>query len=389
MTTPDGRRKSTRKAAPAVAAALLLAVTAGVDAATAQEACWSAAALAGRKEDPQIRHGADAFRMPPQVMLAPFAPLAETGAIRRVELPPDKKLVALTFDLCETPDELAGYQGDIVDFLRRRNIKATFFAGGKWMLTHRTRAQQLMADRRFEIANHSWEHRNLRLLDGPALEAEIGNAQAAYETVRSELEAEHPGQCVVPGGGTLAEREMPARLGLFRFPFGACDQKSLAALAAQGLQAIQWDVAAGDPAFAQTAEMMKTLVLAHVRPGSIIVFHANGRGWHTGEALPAIVAALEARGYGFVTVSELIAAGTPVVEPTCFDLKPGDTDRYDALARRLDARYQAFKERLANPTPAKPRPAPVVRATAVPALAPSGGPVPSAAERKPPLTGGR
>ena len=68
-------------------------------------------------------------------------------------------------------------------------------------------------------------------------------------------------------------------------------------------------------------------VLASVRPGSIVLFHANGRGWSTEAALPAIVSALRAKGYEFTTVTELLAAGDPVLSETCYDSRPGDTDQ--------------------------------------------------------------
>ena len=68
-------------------------------------------------------------------------------------------------------------------------------------------------------------------------------------------------------------------------------------------------------------------VLASVRPGSIVLFHANGRGWSTDAALPGIVSALQAKGYEFATVTELLAAGEPVMSDTCYDSRPGDTDR--------------------------------------------------------------
>ena len=67
--------------------------------------------------------------------------------------------------------------------------------------------------------------------------------------------------------------------------------------------------------------------LASVRPGSIVLFHANGRGWSTEAALPGIVSALQAKGYEFVTVTELLAAGEPVMSETCYDSRPGDTDQ--------------------------------------------------------------
>jgi peptidoglycan/xylan/chitin deacetylase (PgdA/CDA1 family) len=49
------------------------------------------------------------------------------------------------------------------------------------------------------------------------------------------------------------------------------------------------------------------------RNGSIIIMHANGRGWHTAEALPQILAWLRGRGYELVTVSELL--GTSPASP--------------------------------------------------------------------------
>jgi peptidoglycan-N-acetylglucosamine deacetylase len=36
-------------------------------------------------------------------------------------------------------------------------------------------------------------------------------------------------------------------------------------------------------------------------------------------------------GYEFVTVSELLAAGEPVIVDSCYDSRPGDTDKYDFL----------------------------------------------------------
>jgi len=59
-------------------------------------------------------------------------------------------------------------------------------------------------------------------------------------------------------------------------------------------------------------------VLDNARPGSIIVFHINGRGWKTGDALPIILQGLRERGLRFVHVSQLMASarpGAPVIAP--------------------------------------------------------------------------
>jgi peptidoglycan/xylan/chitin deacetylase (PgdA/CDA1 family) len=314
----------------------LIALSFGAPSAAAAESglCWSPQALYHRPGEQQIHKNVPAAILsPPREDAARLhkAVAIRPGAIRRVQLPPNsRKLIALTFDLCEMPNEVAGYQGEIVDFLRAENVKATFFTGGKWLLTHTERAQQLMSDPLFELGNHSWEHRNLRVASGEVLATEIRAPQVAYRQVRAGLAAH---KCTRPNDTVPAYQRSPAQIGLFRFPYGACNEKSLQAVADQGLTAIQWDVAAGDPWPRETAPMMVKEVLGHVRPGSIVIFHANGRGWHTPEALPEIVLKLKARGYEFVTVSELLAAGTPVVESRCYNRRPGDTDRYDMVGR--------------------------------------------------------
>ena len=134
---------------------------------TAAAVCWTPDDLAHRPGDEKVQKRVKAALIPPpKGALAGYSPLPQRGVVRRVKLAPGKRLIALTFDLCEQPSEIAGYQGGIVDFLRKNHVKATFFFGGKWMLSHRDRAQQLMADNLFEVANHTWAHRNLRNLTG-------------------------------------------------------------------------------------------------------------------------------------------------------------------------------------------------------------------------------
>jgi peptidoglycan/xylan/chitin deacetylase (PgdA/CDA1 family) len=249
------------------------------------------------------------------------------GAIRRVDLPKGEKLIALTFDLCEQRGEVAGYDGDIFDYLRRENVKATLFAGGKWMRSHQARTEQLMTDPLFELANHSETHRNLRLLDSAEVQNEINAPQRAFEHARQRLSST---QCAANAPEGLAA--IPPRLTMFRFPFGACNAASLAAVNDAGLLAIQWDLSTGDPDPHQSAAAIANAMIHYVHPGSIIIGHGNGRGWNTAAALPIAIPKLKAMGYQFVTVSELLARGTPVITDTCYDSHPGDTDRYDFLS---------------------------------------------------------
>src|SRR5262249_32967147 len=122
---------------------LWLSLLTATAAAETAPTCWMASDLAYHKGDERV-HKTVTRIAPPRRILAEYSPIAQRGAVRRVKLAGDKKLVALTFDLCEQPSEISGYQGGIVDFLREHRIKATFFMGGKWILSHRERAQQLM-----------------------------------------------------------------------------------------------------------------------------------------------------------------------------------------------------------------------------------------------------
>jgi len=306
-----------------------------------RDSCWSPQALAGKPgENISRRHDrrfdaplADGWLIDPKDP----APAGAAGAVRRVNLPPGEKLVALTFDLCEQPGEIAGYDGEIIDYLRREGIKATFFAGGKWMRSHEERTQQLMADPLFELGNHSEAHRNLRLLEGARLHNEVIGPQRAYETLRTRL-AET--QCAM--AQPAAMQSVPARLTLFRFPYGACNARALQEVRDQGLLAIQWDISTGDPSPLQSAGTIVQAML-RAKPGSIILNHANGRGWHTAAALPIAIEKLRKKGFRFVSVSELLAAGEPVVSPDCYDSRPGDTNRYDNLARSVHPLLQKTK----------------------------------------------
>jgi peptidoglycan/xylan/chitin deacetylase (PgdA/CDA1 family) len=278
----------------------------------------------------------------PRQTLAPLRPLPATyrgKAVRRVDLPKGVKLVALTFDLCESGGEIAGYDGPIFDYLRANNIKATFFSGGKWMVSHPERTRQIISDPLIEAASHGWAHRNVRMLPTHDLDREILGPQHAYEAARGALAKT---QCAA--GTPSALHAIPPRIGLFRFPFGACNATALERVHDAGLIAVQWDVSTGDPDPHQSAQAIANAILSRTRPGSIVLMHANGRGHNTAAALPLALPKLKAQGYTFVTVSELLAAGTPVLVPTCYDSKPGDTDKYDRLFPVAGARTEPPNE---------------------------------------------
>lgn len=90
----------------------------------------------------------------------------------------------------------------------------------------------------------------------------------------------------------------------------------------------------GDPDPRRSARAIAETMLAKAHPGAIIVAHANGRGRNTADALALAIPKLKAEGYGFVTVSELIEAGKPVIAATCYLDHPRVATRVARVPRR-------------------------------------------------------
>ena len=125
--------------------------------------------------------------------------------------------------------------------------------------------------------------------------------------------------------------KIPKVPGVFRFPYGVCSQQALDFLALNGLPAIQWSIVTADPAEKRTPQQIASAVLKNIKPGAIIICHANGLGRGTAAALPLFIPKLKKMGYEFVTVSELLGYGPAQATKDCYELKPGDNHRYDQI----------------------------------------------------------
>lgn len=195
--------------------------------------------------------------------------------------------VALTFDVCQREGDLAGYDSEIVRILNETQTPATFFLGGLWMRDHQAETLELAGNPLFELGNHSWSH-----LDFSAISSEEINQEIQW-----------------------TQQQMFDILGyqtnIFRLPYGTYNDTAVNLIGENGLYTIQWDVVSGDPDPNIDAASMTPWVLQQVNPGSIIIMHANGRGWHTSEALPAIIQTLNQDGYSLVTISELLNIEDP------------------------------------------------------------------------------
>lgn len=190
--------------------------------------------------------------------------------------------IALTFDVCQDPLYPAEFDVALVEVLQKYNIPATFFLGGDWMRTHPAETRALAANPNFEIGNHSWSHPNFTKL----AEEEISQQIEMTEETLFQLTGKHSR--------------------LFRPPFGFYNDLALQTVAKHGLYTVTWDSISGDPDPNFDAATILAEIQRTAKKGSIVIMHANGRGWHTAEALPSIIEYFQAKGYAMVTVSQLL-----------------------------------------------------------------------------------
>jgi peptidoglycan/xylan/chitin deacetylase (PgdA/CDA1 family) len=195
--------------------------------------------------------------------------------------------IALTFDICQSEGDLAGFDTAIIRVLNETQTAATFFLGGQWMCDHEANARELAHNPLFELGNHSWSHRDFSEITSDEMKNEVLlTQQFMYELLGYQTN-------------------------LFRLPYGAYSEEALQIINESGLYIIQWDIVSGDPDPQIDAQQMTNRILQQAEPGSIIIMHANGRGWHSAEALPLIIHTLRQQGYMLVTVSNLLEIMPP------------------------------------------------------------------------------
>ena len=193
----------------------------------------------------------------------------------------DGPYIAMTFD--DGPS--ATLTPKLLDILAAHHIKATFFVLGEMVAQH-PEILARAAREGHEIASHSWSHPNL--------------AKMSQEGVRSQLQR--------------TDDEIKSATGkrptLFRPPYGSITEREKKWIHDQyGYDIILWDVDPLDWKRPGPA-VVRNRILKETRPGSIVLSHDIHPG--TIEAMPSTFDELEAKGFKFVTVSELLGMATPV-----------------------------------------------------------------------------
>jgi len=196
-----------------------------------------------------------------------------------------EKKVAFSFDATWG----AEHTPKILETLSRHQVKTTFFLTNIWLEKYPHMAKKI-AEEGHEIGLHSTTHPHFTALSQEEMEKEL---KENYQKVKEITGYE-------------------ARF--FRPPFGGYDDRVIRTCHLLGFQVIQWDVDSLDWQEGMTAEAIKKRVLNGVKPGSIVVFHNNGR--YTAEALDPILPELKKRGYEIVPVGQLLLQGEYYIDHT-------------------------------------------------------------------------
>jgi len=221
--------------------------------------------------------------------LARDLPGGAAEIIRRVET--QQMLIAITFDACATNTQANGFDLPVLRVLQRERVPATIFTSGRWVEFHPAAMKQLAAEPLIEFANHSYDHPHMARLTADAIGDELDRTEAAL--------------------GRYGRQSVA-----FRPPFGDFNQLVLEVAREKQLPVVLWDVVSGDPSARATAEAMIRTVVRDTMPGSIVIFHINGRETKTADALPPIFRQLRARGFQFVHISTLLASRIPAETTT-------------------------------------------------------------------------
>lgn len=193
-----------------------------------------------------------------------------------------EKLAAITFD--DGPNE--PYTSQILDILKKYNIKATFFPVGENILREKNTLKKISADGH-EIGNHSYSH----AFFGPIISPSFNNEMTKAQNLIIDITGKTPT--------------------LFRPPWFLRNASMLKTAKKIGLITITGTFASTWEVFKISSKKIARDAIKHTHPGTILVFHdgynnkKDSRA-QTVKALELTIIGLQKLGYKFVTTTELL-----------------------------------------------------------------------------------
>jgi peptidoglycan/xylan/chitin deacetylase (PgdA/CDA1 family) len=214
--------------------------------------------------------------------------------------PVSVKKVCLTFD----DGPYAKTTPQVLEILKKEGIRATFFMLGESVQKYPDMAK-IVAEAGHEIGCHTIGHQDLRRKDEAYIQQEV------------------------LGSALLVEKATGKHPHVFRPPFGNFNANVLKYCLEGQMAMVCWSVDTNDWRKKATPESIDAACLRETQGGSVILMHdIHEKGI---QALPRVIKELKAKGFEFVTVSDLVA------ESIKQQPKPGT----DAAARQPAAQEDA------------------------------------------------
>ena len=207
----------------------------------------------------------------------------------------DAKKIALTFD--DGPDP--NYTPKILDILKKYNAKATFFILGVNGNSNRSLLVRAV-DEGNELGNHTYTHPNISLISPEQFRLELDTTERLFE-------------------GILGRKSL-----LFRPPYSEDIEpetpeqvQPLIDTNALGYYTVGMHIDPNDWAKPGVDQIVNSVVQGSQNgDGNVVLLHdAGGNRDQTVQALPKIIEQLQAQGFQFVTVSDLMGLSRDEVMP--------------------------------------------------------------------------
>lgn len=195
----------------------------------------------------------------------------ETDQAMTEEAVPEDKKIALTFD--DGPNEK--YTLPLLQGLRERNVKATFFLLGQEVTENPDIAKKIAKDGHM-IGNHSFYHKDL---------SEMGSEEAILQVSRTN-------EVIYEATGEYPQ--------LIRPPFGRAAQNLVYE---PPMMEVLWTIDSRDWELSDVGTIMQN-VLPNAEENAIILMHDSSQS--SVQAALAIVDCLQKQGYTFVTLDEIL-----------------------------------------------------------------------------------
>lgn len=210
---------------------------------------------------------------------------AETVPGVKNRLKTDKKVIALTLDLCGGKTD--GCDDRYINFFTQEQIPTTIFVTTNWIQRHPQAFKKILTNPLFDIQSHGLQHKPCS-----------SNGASAYNIQGTKDIAEIVEE--VEGNAHILEQLTGKKPSLYRSGTAHYDEVAVEVVNALGYQVMGFDVV-GDAGASYSKEQTYEAVIKS-QPGSVVLLHMNRPEKPCAEGAIAAIKQLKADGYEFVKV---------------------------------------------------------------------------------------